>query len=381
MSLPPSFLDRRLRLVAVVLVAVALMPGSWGVLDGLRPVPRGLNDSGAEFAGPLRSKGPLHLSSPATLNWIASRGFHVVRLPFRWEQLQPELDGPLMPAAVASLKDYCREAHARGLGVIIDPHNYARYTLPDGRVGVIGTPLVPIAAFADFWRRMSRALHGRPGVWAYDLMNEPHNMSTRVWKRASQEALTAIRAQGDPTLILVPGNNWESAGEWVDCQGWDAWIHDPMDNFEYEAHCYFESSGTYAGSSSRLRSKPARKRLQHFIDWCYENGVRGFIGEFGCPRGHRWLGRLNRFMEVMDRARLGGTAWATGEAWPSSYPLLLRPAPGGQEPPQVAVLRRHLGGWSPSQMGQDFLRGYRVLYWRARYLARHLRDAVRRAEH
>ena len=118
----------------------------------------------------------------------------------------------------------------------------------------IGSPLCPIASFADVWRRISRAFRADNGVVGYDIMNEPVDMQpadglapARVWDRASQSAVDSIRSTGDRKLILVEGNQWSGVQQWT---RWNPrpWIHDPFHNIRYEAHHYWDpdNSGTYA---------------------------------------------------------------------------------------------------------------------------------------
>ena len=73
--------------------------------------------------------------------------------------------------------------------VIVDLHNHGRYdknyhgrydkTLQNAEYELgetIRSHAVPISAFADFWVKLAAELKDRPAVWAYDIMNEPHDM-------------------------------------------------------------------------------------------------------------------------------------------------------------------------------------------------------------
>src|SRR5689334_10139356 len=62
---------------------------------------------------------------------------------------------------------------------------------------------------ADLWMCLSKEFANEPTVYAYDLMNEPHDMAG--WKDISQFVLTAIRNAGDNKLIMIPGDIWSSA--------------------------------------------------------------------------------------------------------------------------------------------------------------------------
>jgi hypothetical protein len=225
-------------------------------------LPRGVNLSGGEFGAaggndmtsdfsnenPGEYDREWHYDSQESLDYLAAAGMDTLRVPFRWERVQPELGGELDPEEVGRLRDLVGRADAAGLEVTLDLHNFAAYLLGDGEEGVrtnIGSDQLSIEQYADVWRRLSEAFSDVPGVKAYDLMNEPVNLEPvdgltppEVWERASQAAVTAIRETGDDTLIMVPGYEWSHAFEFP-AQHPDGWIEDPADNFRYAAHQYW----------------------------------------------------------------------------------------------------------------------------------------------
>src|SRR5688500_11083086 len=128
----------------------------------------------------------------------------VIRLPFRWERLQPTRRAALDAAELGRLTTTVSHMTDKGASVILDPHNYARY---QGQVIGAG---IPNADFADFWARLSAVFRGNSKV-IFGLMNEPHSMPTEQWLSAANAAIGAIRNAGATNLILVPGNAWTGA--------------------------------------------------------------------------------------------------------------------------------------------------------------------------
>jgi endoglucanase len=319
------------------------------------PYFRGVNLAGAEF-GEDRLPGAYGrdytYNGENTFRYFCSKGLNLFRVCLRWERLQPALRGPLDPENVGYLRQNIDWARTYGGQVIIDIHNFGRYgeyTI-DNLYG--GRFRVSTLDFADLWTRLSSEFQREPGIYAYGLMCEPHDMGEADWKTISQTALVAIRDNGDGRLVLVPGDSWSSAERWVRTHGQSGWIADPAGNFAYEAHEYFDSdhSGGYTLSyDDELAREPrlatiGRARLQPFLDWCEAIGVRGFLGEYGVPdTDPRWLAVLDDFLSALDDAGLGGTYWAAGEWW-GDYALSVQP--GGDfdiDRPQTAVLVRHLG--------------------------------------
>ena len=234
---------------------------------------RGVNLNGGEFgaaswsattssfsnANPGAYESAWHYDTQGTFNYLATRGIKLVRLPFRWERLQPTLGGPLDAAELQRITGAIARAGAAGIKVIPTAFNYGGYMLFDGTQGVrrtIGTASVTNAHFADLWSRLSTSLRGNAAVAGYGLMNEPAAMTAaagltpaQTWEQASQAAVNAIRAGGDTALVMVPGYNFSGVARWTATHA-RGWITDSANNFRYEAHQYFDrdGSGEYAGS-------------------------------------------------------------------------------------------------------------------------------------
>jgi endoglucanase len=234
------------------------------------------------------------------------------------------------------------DATGRGLTVLLDPHNFARYY---GRV--VGGEL-PDAAFADFWGRLAARYKGNPRV-VFGLMNAPRDMPTEQWRDSANVAIRAIRAAGATNLIAVPGNAWSGAWSWE--QSWYGTpnaaamlqIHDPANNYLYEVHQYLDddSSGT---SDQCVSETVGAERLAGFTSWLRRNGKRALLGEFGGGRNQTCYAALDGMLRhVHQNADVwaGWIYWAAGPWW-GDYILTLEPS-GGQDRPQMSVLARFAG--------------------------------------
>jgi hypothetical protein len=222
-----------------------------------RPRLRGVNvDQGAFAFDSVAPTSPLHnrnlgaygvaysYPGPATFRFLASRGVTFVRIPFRWERLQRDLGGPLDATELERLAASVRAAGEAGLQVVLDCHNYGGYYL-FGQRAAIGSPQLPVRAFADLWRRLSLAFGSERGVLGYTLMNEPAEMgSAAAWEAASRAAVAAVRSTGDRKRIFVSSYHWGGMWQFPYYHPRGPWIADPARNTWYEAHMYFDADLT-----------------------------------------------------------------------------------------------------------------------------------------
>lgn len=305
---------------------------------------RGINLAGAEF-GADKLPG-LHATDytyppPESLDYYAGKGFSVVRLPFLWERVQPQLFGDLNREEIARIRRVLDDASGRGLKVILTPHNYGRYTI-EGKPAAIGSKQVPISAFADFWRHFAREFADAPAIYGFSLMNEPHAMQG-VWKRAAQAGVDAIRRHDSAHYILAPGDEWSGAWRWKDFNR-DFLLKDPAGKLIYEAHQYFDGdkSGTYKdvnGQAMPIDPDLGVRLVQPFLEWLREHRVSGIVTEFGVPAGEpRWFPVVERFLARLACDNVPWTYWAGGPWW-GEYKLSIEPRDGA-DAPLMAVLTR-----------------------------------------
>ena len=317
---------------------------------------RGVNLSGAEFGEALPGTEGVDytFNSEPTFQYFAAKGLTLLRIPIQWERMQPALNSPLNPDYLAGLKRDIAWAKKYGMSVIIEIQNFGRYSINKGGVYqefiidnvYAGVVEVSSDNLSDFWTRMSNEFMGEPTVYAYGLMNEPHDMGTADWQVISQIVLTAIRDNGDNKLIMIPGDGWSGAVSWEDNNGPNRWLVDPANNFEYEAHLYFDADGSGEYRFPYDASVPGRAlgAINSFVAWCNANGAQCYVGEYGVPDDDpNWLAVLDSVLTVMDSAGFDGTYWSAGEFW-GDYPLSVQPTGNftvGR--PQLPTLLNHLG--------------------------------------
>lgn len=329
---------------------LALGSARVGCGDGVSPQPatlrwRGVSLAGGEFA-PEKLPGTYDTDftypTVASVAYYKAKGMNTVRLPFRWERLQPVLNQGFDGAEMGRLANFVGQVTSTGVTVVLDPHNYARY-----RGQLIGSGAVPNAAFADFWTRLANQFKGNDKV-VFGLMNEPHTMPTEQWVAAANAGIAAIRATGATQVITVPGNAWTGAHSW-NSSGYGTPnaiamknIVDPGRNMVIEVHQYLDadSSGTDATCTSATIGS---ERVAAFTAWLRENGHRALLGEFGGAANatcHQAIDNLLSHLEANGDVWAGWTWWAGGPWW-GNYMFSIEPA-NGADKPQMTVLAPHL---------------------------------------
>lgn len=308
-----SSLNGRLRLTDIKIRGVFSSEPSYDFSgpDGFVPM-TGVNLAGAEFGGFA-----FWQKNPDEWDYYNSKGLNLIRVPFKWERIQSSLYGSV---DFSDLDDIIDLADARGMKVILDMHNYARYN-----GDVIGTTNVPNAAFEDVWRKIADHYKNETCIYGYGIMNEPHGTGG-LWPAAAQAAADGIRDVDSNNWIIVGGESYSSASAWRDVNP-NLDVNDPQDKVMYEAHVYFDTSwpagdGSYGSYGSENPAVDRGVRLMNpFILWLQEKGYRGFVGEYGVPKNDiRWNPLLDEFMSHITSHGLSGTYWAGGENW-NNYPL------------------------------------------------------------
>jgi aryl-phospho-beta-D-glucosidase BglC (GH1 family) len=180
-----------------------------GSLRGMNTSSGAVTQSGFSRSSPGTYGGDYVYPDRADFEYLRGRGLNVTRVPFRWERVQPQLNGPLKSVELARLKSCFDAAAAEGMRVIPNVHNYGYYAFSLSDYRTLGSASVPISAYKDLWVRLAEAWRDHPAVAGYDIMNEPHNLPGRIptWEKASQAAVDGIRSRDANTRIWVAGYN------------------------------------------------------------------------------------------------------------------------------------------------------------------------------
>ncbi|HJV68917.1 glycoside hydrolase family 5 protein [Ideonella sp.] len=321
-------------------------------IDMSSPVPayRGVSLAGAEFGADPWGNGALPgtygvnyiYPNQGEVSYFAGKKMNTVRLPFRWERLQPTLQAPFDAAEWSRLNGFVANATAGGTTVVLDPHNYARWY-----TNIIGAG-VSNNAFADFWSRLATAYKGNPKV-VFALMNEPHDMATEQWLAAANAAIAAIRAAGANNLVLVPGNGWTGAHSWS--QNWYGspnattmlGVIDPANNHAYEVHQYLDGDSS-GGSATCVSETIGVERLTAFTAWLRSHAKRGFLGEMAGGDNatcHVAVDGMLAYLSANRDVWAGWTWWAAGPWW-GGYMFSIEPRSDGSDAPQMGWLTPYL---------------------------------------
>lgn len=322
-------------------IALALSVSALAGAASAEPCLRGVNLSGAEF-GELGGKPNFGYAypTPEALKAIAAKGATAVRLPFRWEHLQPKPRAPFDKDELKRLEDTVAAGTAAGLAVILDPHNYAQY-----RGATIGTAKAPETYLVDLWDRLARRFRDQPTV-VFSLMNEPFDVHASSWAKASQATIDAIRKAGAINFVIVPGTAWTGAHSWSSelrtgrNDEWMAKVSDPLGRMAFDFHQYLD--GDFSGRSADCPgAERALKAIDDVTTWLKAGDRRGFLGEFAASENpdcvaamKTMVGKLNAEPKVW----IGWTAWGAGAWWPKDYVFNLEPTEAGERP-QMAALR------------------------------------------
>jgi endoglucanase len=329
------------KLIYLLLPAIILTS-----INSFSQKPYGVNLAGAEFGENMPGIFGQDYTYPTAneLDYYQSKGLKLVRLPFKWERIQHNLNGSLDADELLRIKTFVQSAADRNMVVILDLHNYCRYKL-NNTEEIIGSNNLTIENITDLWSKLSLEFNNTPNIWGYGIMNEPHDLlSNASLFEIAQSIINGIRIGDQNTKIIVGGDSWSSAERWMEYSANLKDLSDASNNLIFEAHVYFDQdgSGTYNQDYDSDGAYPdiGIVRVTPFLDWLETNNLNGFIGEYGVPNDDsRWLTVLDNFLNHLHQNCINGTYWAGGPWW-GVYPLSIEPN-NGNDSPQMSIVENY----------------------------------------
>lgn len=309
-----------------------------------QPFLTGVNVAGAEFNLKNLPGTPYKdytYPLPVDLAFFAHQGANIIRFPFRWERLQPKLNGPLDAAEVERMSTTIKSAETQGLCVLLDMHNFGKYYA--AKLGDKGSM---DQAFIDFWVKVASEFND-PNQVIFGLMNEPANMPLADWAALAKSALKALRDNNVPHLVFIGGGRWSGVHDWFvgltasNASEFDD-LEDPLKRTVLEVHQYTDKdySGTHTATTG-TGCRPAddfNSKFERISHWATENNQQLFLGEFGVPATAECIATLTRLLELTRERPWRGWAYWAGGRWWGNYHMAIS---GANQPisPQWNVLQ------------------------------------------
>lgn len=296
------------------------------------PLPlSGVNISGGEFGKvPGRLGYDYAYPNESEIDYIAAQGFKMVRIPFRWERLQPVLNGALSTGDIKALTKATDYALSKGLVVVLDMHDYAsRLPNPTSIAkSKVGSAEVPASAFSDAWLKIAGNYRGNNNVWL-GLMNEPNGLPAATWWQAVQQAVVDLRQQGMTNKLLVPGISWTGAHSWIKSgnAAFASTFKDPSANYAFEVHQYLDNDSSGTKGTCSVGSA---QRVDAVLQWAKDQEVKLFFGEIAAGPSETCKTEYANMLTKFDNSQavIGWTAWGAGKWWKEDYMFRLNPLRG-----------------------------------------------------
>ena len=357
-----------------LLIVFAVFAGAKATVGGITV---GINLSGLEEGSKVPGKANFDFAVPTAAEWayFAGKAMRLVRLPFKWERMQPNATGPLAPAYAQLVHTQLAMAANVSARVVLDCHAFGKY---HGQKLNHSTGNATTAAFANLWLRMAKEFGSAPALAGYDIMNEPNGMpDPTAWPEAAQAAIDAIRSVDQHSPVYVEGEDWSSAATWnasnptlhtlVDRACTNTRFHPATATgcIVWSAHCYLDrdNSGTHFNWTAEVEAgvtvDTGPQRLVDFAAWLNAHRfTHAHIGEMGVGNDNvGWLQSLNNSMAFMDAQGWELTYWSAGPWFSGSYPADVDPKTvelfngskysSKQDTVQMAVLSQYSGAPAP----------------------------------
>ena len=133
---------------------------------------------------------------------IKALGCDVIRLPINLHAMADSAAGyALDPLFLSFLDQAVSWAEELNMYLILDNHTFDPSSSTDPEIGQI---LIPV------WRNMAQHYQDRSKLILYEVLNEPHGISSSAWNTVQQSVVAAIREVDSVHTIVIGPSDWNS---------------------------------------------------------------------------------------------------------------------------------------------------------------------------
>nr|ADX07304.1 putative endoglucanase [Flammulina velutipes] len=242
-------------------------------------------------------------------------GFNTFRLPVGWQYLTNNVvGGDLNEANFQKYDTLVKTCLNIGATCVIDIHNYARWN-----GGIIGQGGPTNEQFAALWSSLASRYKDQSKL-IFGLVNEPHDVpDIKIWAASVQAAVTAIRKAGaTQQIILLPGNNWTSAGTFISSGSADALktvvnLDGSTTNLVFDVHKYLDSDNS--GTHTECTTNNIDGAWKPLAEWLRCNGRKAFNTETGGGNTQscvKYTCEQTAYQAANSDVYLGYVGWSAG---------------------------------------------------------------------
>lgn len=328
---------------------------------------KGVNISGAENTYPATSQFNYIYPANVELDYFASKGFGLIRMPIQIRRVQEFSYGDLDPIGrtdepavsgstpgtqtnLLAIKAVLDHACSDNLYVVIDPHDYGY--IQDTNTNTsrpIGSDPEATAQFKDWWIRVSTKFSNYPNL-IFGLMNEPYAQTPGQWQVGAVAAINGIAQVTTSRMVFIPGTSYTGGHSWVssgNATAWAGYVPPAGMQIAFEMHEYLDSD--YSGSHAVCAGNGSAP-MTAATAWAQANGFKIWIGEIGwsqdpsCPPDAT---NLMSYFTANEPTYLGWAYWVGGsQAFYGSYMYTVQPTGYLTGPfadkPQMSILAGNL---------------------------------------
>ncbi|KAF8193945.1 carbohydrate-binding module family 1 protein/Glycoside hydrolase family 5 protein [Mycena galopus ATCC 62051] len=262
-------------------------------------------------------------------HFVNDDGYNVFRLPVGWQFLTNNVIGPINQTNLAEYDTLVQTCLGTGASCIVDIHNYARW---NGEIIGQGGPTN--AQFAATWSELATKYANTTKV-IFGVMNEPHDIpDINLWAGSVQAAVTAIRNAGFEGMVLLPGSDYASAGQFISDGSAAALskVTNPDGSFTnliFDVHKYLDSDNS--GTNAECVTNNIADAWEPLTQWLRCNGRKAFNTETGGGNTASCITYMCQqiaYQAQNSDVLLGYVGWAAGN-FDASYVLSELPTGSG----------------------------------------------------